>query len=67
MLKDLARVDSTQYNRGLQDINALRNFLGANAIFAFFDIPWIFIYLWVIYLVHPVLGMTATGGRWSFW
>ncbi len=62
MLKDLARVDSTQYNRGLQDINALRNFLGANAIFAFFDIPWIFIYLWVIYLVHPVLGMTATGG-----
>ncbi len=62
MLKDLARVDSAQYSRGLQDIYALRNFLGANAIFAFFDIPWIFIYLGVIYLVHPVLGMTATGG-----
>ena len=62
MLKDLARVDSTQYNRGLQDINTLRNYLGGNAIFAFFDIPWIFIYLGVIFLVHPVLGMTATAG-----
>jgi PrtD family type I secretion system ABC transporter len=62
MLVDLARVDSAQYNRGLQDINTLRNYLGGNAIFAFFDIPWIFIYLWVIFLVHPVLGMTATAG-----
>jgi len=62
MLKDLARVDSTRYSRGLQDINTLRNYLGGNAIFAFFDIPWIFIYLGVIYLVHPILGLTATGG-----
>ncbi|MCA1788260.1 MAG: type I secretion system permease/ATPase, partial [Desulfobacteraceae bacterium] len=62
MLLDLSRVDNTQYNRGLQDINTLRNYLGGNAIFAFFDMPWIFIYLWVIYLVHPILGMTATAG-----
>jgi PrtD family type I secretion system ABC transporter len=62
MLLDLSRVNSTGYNRGLQDINTLRNYLGANAIFAFFDVPWIFIYLWVIYLVHPVLGLTATAG-----
>jgi len=62
MLLDLSRVDSTQYTRGLQDINTLRNYLGGNAIFAFFDVPWIFIYLGVIYLVHPILGLTATGG-----
>ncbi|MGM0394511.1 MAG: type I secretion system permease/ATPase [Thermodesulfobacteriota bacterium] len=62
MLLDLSRVNSEGYNRGLQDINTLRNYLGANAIFAFFDVPWIFIYLWVIFLVHPVLGMTATAG-----
>ena len=48
MLLDLSRVDSTQYTRGLQDINTLRNYLGGSAIFAFFDVPWIFIYLWVI-------------------
>lgn len=62
MLKDLCRADSLRYTKGLGDINILRNYLGGNAIFAFFDVPWIFIYLAIIYLVHPVLGMTATGG-----
>jgi len=62
MLQDLCRVNSVKYTQGLKDINTLRNYLGGNSIFAFFDVPWIFIYLWVIYLVHPVLGMTATGG-----
>jgi ABC-type protease/lipase transport system fused ATPase/permease subunit len=49
MLLDLSRADSIQYTRGLQDINTLRNYLGGTAIFAFFDVPWIFIYLWVIF------------------
>ena len=62
MLRDLCRVDSVRYTKGLVDINTLRNYLGGNAIFAFFDVPWIFIYLGIIYLVHPVLGMTATAG-----
>ena len=62
MLQDLCRVDSARYTQGLQDINTLRNYLGGNAIFAFFDVPWIFIYLGIIYLIHPILGMTATGG-----
>ena len=62
MLQDLCRSDSMQYTQGLRDINTLRNYLGGNSIFAFFDVPWIFIYLGVIYLVHPILGLTATGG-----
>ncbi|MGD9947258.1 MAG: type I secretion system permease/ATPase [Desulfobulbus sp.] len=62
MLQDLCRIDSLHYAEGLKDINTLRNYLGGNAIFAFFDIPWIFIYLAIIYLVHPILGLTATGG-----
>ena len=62
MLKDMCRADSARYTKGLNDINTLRNYLGGNSIFAFFDLPWIFIYLWIIYLVHPLLGLTATGG-----
>jgi ATP-binding cassette, subfamily C, type I secretion system permease/ATPase len=62
MLKDLCRADSLKYTKGVQDITTLRNYLGGNSIFAFFDVPWIFIYLWIIFLVHPILGMTATGG-----
>ena len=62
MLQDMCRADSTKYTSGLKDINTLRNYLGGSSIFAFFDVPWIFIYLWIIFLVHPALGMTATGG-----
>ena len=54
MLRDLCRADGLKYTQGLKDINTLRNYLGGNSIFAFFDVPWIFIYLWVIYLVHPI-------------
>jgi PrtD family type I secretion system ABC transporter len=62
MLKDLCQPENTGYAEALRDINTLRNYLGGTAVFAFFDVPWIFIYLLVIYLVHPVLGMVATGG-----
>lgn len=62
MLLDLSRIDTLHYRVGLKDLNTLRNFLGGNSIFAFFDVPWIFIYLGIIYLVHPLLGLTATCG-----
>jgi len=62
MLRDLSRTDSLRYTEGLRDISTLRNYLGGNAIFSFFDAPWIVIYLGIIYLAHPVLGLTATGG-----
>ncbi|MCG8638767.1 MAG: type I secretion system permease/ATPase [Desulfobacterales bacterium] len=62
MFQDLCKADSKRYTQGLKDINILRSYLGGNSIFAFFDVPWIFIYLWVIYLVHPILGMTSAAG-----
>jgi PrtD family type I secretion system ABC transporter len=62
MLADLCRADSTGYTQALRDIHTLRNYLGGNAVFAFFDVPWIFIYLLVIFLVHPILGLVATAG-----
>ncbi len=46
----------------LRDVNVLRNFFAGNAIFTLFDIPWTPIFLAVIYLFHPVLGMVATAG-----
>jgi len=62
MLTDLSRVDSIRYTQGLKDINTLRNYMGGNSVFAFFDVPWIFIYLWIIYMIHPVLGAVAGAG-----
>src|SRR5688572_29618627 len=46
----------------LRDIGQLRSFLAGSGIHAFFDAPWMPIYVLVIGLMHPVLGLTAAIG-----
>jgi len=43
-----------------QDVTAVRQFLTGHGLFAFLDAPWSPIYLIVIYLLHPALGILAT-------
>ncbi len=43
----------------LTDLNGVRTFMTGNGIIAFFDIPWSPIYIYVCFLLHPVLGWTA--------
>lgn len=53
---------STQV-RPVHDLDILRQFLSGPGPAAIFDIPWMPIYLGVVFLFHPVLGYTAlTGG-----
>nr|WP_217346621.1 type I secretion system permease/ATPase [Noviherbaspirillum sp. L7-7A]MBV0881089.1 type I secretion system permease/ATPase [Noviherbaspirillum sp. L7-7A] len=44
---------------GLRDVAALRNLLSAQGLLAIFDTPWAVVYVAVIWLAHPVLGMAA--------
>lgn len=62
-LKHAAAVPGGAGSRGnLRDVQQLRNFLGGNAVFAFFDLPWMPIYFALIFVLHPALGWVAVGG-----
>ena len=48
--------------QALQDLTNLRQFMTGNALFAFLDAPWFPIYLAVIFVFEPVLGVFALVG-----
>jgi ATP-binding cassette subfamily C exporter for protease/lipase len=48
--------------QALLDLTHIRQFLTGNALFAFFDAPWFPVYLIVIFVFEPTLGLFALGG-----
>jgi PrtD family type I secretion system ABC transporter len=43
----------------IRDVGLLRNLFAANGVTALFDAPWVVVYVGVIWLFHPVLGIGA--------
>jgi PrtD family type I secretion system ABC transporter len=62
MIQDASRINTLSYREGIADISMIRNYFSGNAMFAMFDLPWVPLYLLVIYLMHPLLGWLAIGG-----
>ena len=47
--------------QSLNDLTGLRQFMTGNGLFAFFDAPWLPIYIAVMFMFHPWYGWVALG------
>ncbi len=56
------RTGNPAAGQALNDLTSLRQFATGNALFAFFDAPWFPVYLFVIFMFSPWLGLLALGG-----
>ena len=43
----------------LNDLTQVRQFMTGNGLFAFFDAPWMPIYIIVLFIFHPAFGFFA--------
>jgi len=48
--------------RYLADLNVIRQFLTGAPVISIFDMPWVPVYVAIIYLIHPMLGIIAILG-----
>ena len=46
----------------LSELDQIRTFISNGGPTAFFDMPWLPLYLYIIYILHPYLGLLATIG-----
>lgn len=47
--------------QGLRDLSQIQTFIASQGLTVFLDAPWTPAYLLIIWLLHPTLGITATG------
>jgi len=48
--------------RPINDLASIRQFMCSNGLPALFDLPWVPVYLAIVYLLHVYLGLLATAG-----
>jgi PrtD family type I secretion system ABC transporter len=62
LIRNASSVSRSGYMHGLKDIAALRNFFTGNNIIALYDTPWLFFFILLIFIFHPLMGIIAVFG-----
>ncbi len=62
LFKSAVRGPGGGSGQAIRDLDSVRDFMTGQGLFAFFDAPWMPIYLTAIFLIDPLLGWVATGG-----
>jgi PrtD family type I secretion system ABC transporter len=62
LIEDRIATQKSAGSQPIRDLETLRNFLTGPGLLAFFDAPWVPLFLGLVFLFHPVLGIVACIG-----
>ena len=62
LLRQRLRQHDDGASQPLRDLESLRGFLTGNGLVSFFDAPWTPLFLAIVFLLHPLLGLVALCG-----
>ena len=66
--QDLGKITLTEIlskgavSKPIHDVNAIRSFLNAPFVLSLFDVPWLPLYIGLVYFLHPLLGHIGLAG-----
>ncbi|WP_161494613.1 ABC transporter transmembrane domain-containing protein [Caulobacter sp. B11] len=54
--------DRTTRSQALRDIDAVRQLLSGPAVATLFDLPWMPVFIFILFVIDPVIGFVTLGG-----
>ena len=54
--------ESAATSAGMRDLDSVQRFMASPVMLAIFDLPWAPVFLAIVYIFHPLLGVVATLG-----
>jgi ATP-binding cassette, subfamily C, bacterial EexD len=60
MHDDATAIKTKGYTRGLYDLELLRNAIVHGHVFYVLELPWVLIYLGILFYIHPLIGGVVT-------